>query len=157
MNRGKYSLGKRQREADRAAKKNEKAAKRRERRERGPGEVELGTADEMSGNMRSVEEVMQSLSNPETASRSAAPIPCRLFVGGLSRDTRDEDLRAAFSPYGVVTDAVVVVDRDTGASRGFGFVTMENRKDGPVAIQALHNTELDGRTIVVNAATERSR
>lgn len=158
MNRGNYSLGKRQREAEKAAKKTEKAEKRQHRRERGPGELELGTAEEMSGgNLRSVDEVLRALDNRETASRGAAPIPCRLFVGGLSWETKDEDLRTAFSAFGVVTDAVVVVDRDTRTSKGFGFVTLENRKDGPRAIEALHNTELGGRTIVVNAATERSR
>jgi RNA recognition motif-containing protein len=157
LNKGKYSQGKRQREANRVAKRTEKAEKRAQRRERDPGELELATAEEMSGDLRSVDEVLYSLNNQETASRAATPIPCRLFVGGLSPGTTDEDLRTAFSPYGVVNDAVVVVDRDTGASRGFGFVTLENRKDGPAAIEALHNTELDGRTIVVNVATERSR
>jgi RNA recognition motif-containing protein len=157
MNRGKPSLEKRQREADKAAKKAEKAEKRRQRRERGPSEIEMGTVEEMIGNLRSVDEVLRSLDNRDGASRSAAPIPCRLFVGGLSRETGDEDLRAAFSPYGVVTDAVVVVDRNTGTSRGFGFVTMENRKDGRRAIEALHNMQLNGRTMVVNVATERSR
>lgn len=157
MNTGKYSQGKRQREAKQVAKRTEKAEKRKQRRERDPGELEMETAEEMSGDLRSVDEVLRSLNNRENASRSATPIPCRLFVGGLSRETKDEDLRTAFSPYGVVNDAVVVVDRDTGVSRGFGFVTLENRKDGPAAIEALHNTEIDGRTIVVNVATERSR
>jgi RNA recognition motif-containing protein len=157
MTRGNYSLGKRQREADKARKKQEKAEKRQQRRERGPGEMEMTTAEAMTGQLRSVDEVMQSLENRATAPRGAAPIPCRLFVGGLSWETTDQDLRAAFGQFGVVTDAVVVTDRDSGKSKGFGFVTLENRKDGPRAIEGLHNTELNGRSIVVNAATERSR
>jgi RNA recognition motif-containing protein len=157
MARGTYSLDKRQREAERTAKKNAKAEKRQQRRVRGPGEMELGTAEEMTGKLRSVDEVMRSLDNRDSAPRGAAPIPCRLFVGGLSWETKDEDLRNAFSQFGTVLDAIVVVDRDTRTSKGFGFVTMENRKDGPRAIEVLHNSELNGRNIVVNAATERSR
>ena len=65
--------------------------------------------------------------------------------------------RYQLGEFGVVSDAVIVADRDTGKSRGFGFVTMENRKDATKAIDALHESELDGRIIVVNVATERSR
>lgn len=157
MSRGSYSLGKRQREADKARKKQDKAEKRQQRRERGPGEMELGTAEEMTGQLRSVDEVLQALEDRSAAPRAAAPIPCRLFVGGLSWGTTSDDLRAAFGQFGVVADAVVVTERATGNSKGFGFVTMENRKDGAKAIEGLHDTELDGRRIVVNAATERSR
>jgi RNA recognition motif-containing protein len=157
MARGNYSLGKRQRETEKARKKLEKAEKRQQRRERGPSEIQLATAEEMTGQLRSVDEVMAAMENRASAPRSAPPIPCRLFVGGLSWETTDQDLRAAFGQFGVVTDAVVVTDRDSGKSKGFGFVTLENRKDGPRAIEGLHDTELNGRMIVVNAATERSR
>jgi RNA recognition motif-containing protein len=81
----------------------------------------------------------------------------RLFVGGLSWNTTERDLREAFAKYGVVSDAVVMTDRDSGKSRGFGFVTMENRKDGAKAIEGLNGSELDDRKIVVNAATDRAR
>ena len=57
--------------------------------------------------------------------------------------------------FGEVSDAVVIEDRDTGRSRGFGFVTMADRKDASKAIDAMDGSELDGRTIVVNVATER--
>lgn len=156
---GNYSQGKRQREQDKARKKQEKAEKRQQRRERGPAEMELATAEEMTGQLRSIDEVMQSLEAGGTAAprAGAAPIPSRLFVGGLSWGTTSEDLRAAFGAFGAVLDAVVVTDRATGNSKGFGFVTMENRKDGARAIEGLHDSELDGRRIVVNQATERQR
>jgi hypothetical protein len=156
MNSGSYSFGKRQREAEKARKKQEKAEKRMQRRERGPAEMQLTTAEEITGVLPPVEDVMRALENGG-ASRSAAPIPIRLFVGGLSWNTTEQDLRAAFAKFGVVSDAVVMSDRDTGKSRGFGFVTMENRKDGAKAIEGLNGAELDDRKIVVNAATDRAR
>ncbi len=157
MARGTYSHGKREREAQKARKKQEKQERRREKRERGPGEVEVTTAEEVMGFMPSVDEAMRAIERGATAPRAAAPIPSRLFVGGLSDSTTAADLRAAFSEYGPVADAIIVTDRETGSSRGFGFVTMENRKDAPRAIAGLSDTVLNGRTIVVNAATERQR
>ena len=76
----------------------------------------------------------------------------KLFVGGLSWNTTRETLRAAFEAYGEVTDAVVVMDRDTGRSRGFGFVTFANGEDGNKALAALNGATLDGRTIRCNEA-----
>ncbi len=157
MSRGTYSVGKRQREAERARKKQEKAQRRRERRERGPSEVEYTTAEEITGALPSVGEALLHMQNRAREPRGANAIPARLFVGGLSYGTTAEVLRQAFEQFGPVSDAVVVTDRDTGNSRGFGFVTMENRKDAPRAIEGLNDTELDGRTIFVNVATERGR
>lgn len=157
MSRGNYSAGKRQRETEKARKKQEKAQRRRERRERGPGEVEITTAEEMTGALPSVGEALLAMQNRQNSPRGANAIPARLFVGGLSHDTTSEGLRAAFEKYGAVIEAVVITDRDTGASRGFGFVTMQNRKDAPRAIDALNESDLDGRTIFVNVATERGR
>jgi RNA recognition motif-containing protein len=155
---GSYSQGKKQREQEKARKKQEKTEKRQQRRERGPGEeMELATAEEMTGPLRSVDEVLQALEGGNKNARAAAPIPARLFVGGLSWGTTADDLRKAFGEFGVVSDAVVVTDRATGNSKGFGFVTMQDRKDGARAIEQMHDSELDGRRIVVNAATERSR
>src|SRR6187549_1952945 len=105
MNSGSYSFGKRQREAEKARKKQEKAEKRMQRRERGPAEMQLTTAEEITGVLPPVEDVMRALENGG-ASRSAAPIPIRLFVGGLSWNTTEQDLRAAFAKFGVVSDAV---------------------------------------------------
>jgi cold-inducible RNA-binding protein len=79
----------------------------------------------------------------------------RLFVGGLSWGTTDEDLRAAFERFGEVVDSAVIKDRETGRSRGFGFVTFENDADAESAIAEMNDTTLDGRTIRVDEATER--
>lgn len=79
----------------------------------------------------------------------------KLFVGGLSWDTNDATLRAAFASCGDVADAKVISDRETGRSRGFGFVTMGEKPHGEAAIAALNGSQLDGRAIVVNEAQPR--
>ena len=76
-----------------------------------------------------------------------------LYVGNLSFNTSADDLREAFGRHGTVTSAQVVMDRETGRSRGFGFVEMSD--GGEAAINALNNTDLDGRTITVNEARPR--
>lgn len=65
-------------------------------------------------------------------------------------------LRAAFEQFGLVTDAKVISDRDTGRSRGFGFVTFESGGDAETAMSAMDGAELDGRRVRVNEAQERS-
>ena len=79
----------------------------------------------------------------------------KLFVGGLAWGTTDQGLQTAFAAHGEITEAVVITDRETGRSRGFGFVTFANAEDADKAIGALNGTELDGRTINVNEAQER--
>jgi RNA-binding proteins (RRM domain) len=155
MSRGSYSMGKRQRESMKARKKKEKAERRARRREEGPSEPEIVTAEDIVGDLPSIAQAMDAIENPDPAARSSAGVPCRLFVGGLSWDTNAEGLRQAFGAFGPVADAVVVTDRDTGRSRGFGFVTMADRRDATKAIAGLDGTDLDGRRIVVNIATER--
>lgn len=81
----------------------------------------------------------------------------KLFVGGLPWEVDDDALRNHFEPFGEVTDAKVILDRDTGRSRGFGFVTFEEAADADEAIDALNESELEGRTIRVNEAQEKSR
>jgi len=81
----------------------------------------------------------------------------KLFVGGLSWDTQNDGLREAFEQYGDVSDAVVITDRQTGRSRGFGFVTFENDSDAQDALQAMNGSMLDGRTLNVDEANERPR
>ncbi|RTK95041.1 RNA-binding protein [Candidatus Saccharibacteria bacterium] len=76
----------------------------------------------------------------------------KLFVGGLPFATTDEELNELFSQHGAVSSAVVVKDRDTGRSKGFGFVEFENDDEGKAAEKALHNSDLGGRTITVNEA-----
>jgi RNA recognition motif-containing protein len=79
----------------------------------------------------------------------------KLFVGSLSWNTTDEGLRAAFERFGPVSEAKVILDRDTGRSRGFGFVTFEDGSHADAAIEAMNGQKLDGRTINVNEAHER--
>jgi RNA recognition motif-containing protein len=81
----------------------------------------------------------------------------KLFVGSLSWNTDDEGLQNAFSNFGDVTEAVVITDRETGRSRGFGFVTFSEDSSAEEAQAALDGTELDGRTIRVNEAHDRRR
>jgi len=80
---------------------------------------------------------------------------CKLFIGGLSRNTDDDSLRGRFEEFGSITDAIVIKDRESGRSRGFGFVTFANESDADAAIQNMNNTEFDGRTIRVDKAGER--
>ena len=81
----------------------------------------------------------------------------KLFVGGLSWDTTDQSLAAAFSAFGTVTDAKVILDRDTGRSRGFGFVTFDAPADAQKAIAEMDGAELDGRSVRVNEAEDKPR
>ncbi|MBW2461990.1 MAG: RNA-binding protein [Deltaproteobacteria bacterium] len=81
----------------------------------------------------------------------------KLFVGGLSWDTTDDSLKAAFEEFGGVSEAKVITDRDTGRSRGFGFVTMENRDAAERAKEQMDGATLDGRSIRVDEANDRGR
>jgi RNA recognition motif-containing protein len=80
----------------------------------------------------------------------------KLFVGGLSWNTSDEGLRRAFESFGTVTDAKVITDRETGRSRGFGFVTLSDAAAAETAIRAMDGKELDGRKVRVNIAQDRA-
>jgi cold-inducible RNA-binding protein len=81
----------------------------------------------------------------------------KLFVGGLSWDTSDPGLRAAFEEFGEVVDAKVITDRDTGRSRGFGFVTLANASDADKAAAAMDGAAIDGRNVRVNEAHDKPR
>jgi cold-inducible RNA-binding protein len=81
----------------------------------------------------------------------------KLFVGGLSWDTNDQSLAAAFSRFGPVIEAKVISDRDTGRSRGFGFVTFEAPADADNAIAEMDGAEIDGRAVRVNEAEDKQR
>ena len=80
----------------------------------------------------------------------------KLFVGSLPWSVNDEELKETFEKHGTVVSAKVITDRDTRRSRGFGFVEMENQDDAKKAIKALHDSELNGRNIVVNEAKPRT-
>jgi len=79
----------------------------------------------------------------------------KLFVGGLAWHTDENALRQKFEEFGAVEEAVVVKDRDTGRSRGFGFVRYGQESDADAAIAAMNNVEFDGRTIRVDKASDR--
>jgi RNA recognition motif-containing protein len=79
----------------------------------------------------------------------------KLYVGNLSFNTSSEDLRELFSQAGAVESASVVEDRDTGRSRGFGFVEMATREEGEAAIQQFNGKEVGGRNLNVNEAKPR--
>ena len=76
----------------------------------------------------------------------------KLYVGNLSYSVRDENLHQHFSEYGTVTSAKVMMDRDTGRSKGFGFVEMGSDAEAQAAIRRLNGQSVDGRAIVVNEA-----
>jgi len=78
-----------------------------------------------------------------------------IYVGNLSFQTTEQDLEAAFSAYGQVERAQLVKDRDTGKSRGFGFVEMADDAGADRAIEALNGAQLDGRSLTVNEARPR--
>lgn len=80
-----------------------------------------------------------------------------LYVGNLTFDTDSNSLEAMFAPYGTVTKAQVITDRETRRSRGFGFVEMEKADDARKAIDALNGKQVNGRALTVNEAKERSR
>ncbi|MBL4686678.1 MAG: hypothetical protein JKY37_18925 [Nannocystaceae bacterium] len=164
MARNTYSAGKRQRERAKQLKKKDKEARRQQNRGRGDDDnIPIATVEELQGGvMISAEEAAAQgaglVSEPaEGEARRTGGVPVRLFVGGLNWRATEADLRALFEKLGPVNDAVIVTDRDTGDSRGFGFVTMADRRDASKAVKDLSGSEVDGRTIVVKPATERRR
>ena len=81
----------------------------------------------------------------------------KLFVGSLSWNTAENDLREAFDRFGDISEVKIITDRATGRSRGFGFITFEQDGDADAAMEAMNGTTLDGRAITVNEARERRR
>src|SRR5438309_11668541 len=94
--------------------------------------------------------------------RSARMHPCsgepcvNLFVGNLACTTTEQDLRELFEPYGTVDTVRMMTDRETGRSRGFGFVEMPDGHAAQTAIDTLNGTSLAGRALTVNAARPRA-
>ena len=80
----------------------------------------------------------------------------KLYVGNLSYNIRDDDLQQAFAQFGTVNSAKVMMDRDTGRSKGFGFVEMGSDPEAQAAINAMNGQALDGRAIVVNEARPKT-
>lgn len=79
----------------------------------------------------------------------------KLYVGNLTYGVGDAELEQLFSPFGAVQSATVIQDRDTGRSKGFGFVEMESEAAAQAAIQALNDSEHNGRNLTVNEAKPR--
>ncbi|OIC66107.1 hypothetical protein A7L55_18480, partial [Acinetobacter baumannii] len=86
---------------------------------------------------------------------ASADVEFRCFVGGLAWSTDDRSLQEAFSPYGEVVESKIISDRETGRSRGFGFVTFNDEQSMRDAIDAMNGKMLDGRSITVNPAQSR--
>lgn len=78
-----------------------------------------------------------------------------IFVGNLAFSTTDQELRQLFEQYGAVDKVNLITDRETGRSRGFGFVEMPDNTEAQAAIEALHGTEFGGRALTVNEAKPR--
>ena len=79
----------------------------------------------------------------------------KLFVGNLSFNTTENDLNDAFAAFGTVTETNLMMDRETGRPRGFGFVTMSSAEEANKAIEALNGKDMDGRALTVNVAKPR--
>ena len=78
-----------------------------------------------------------------------------IYVGNLAYTTNEQELRDAFEAFGIVSRATVIMDRETGRSKGFGFVEMANNAEAEEAIKSMNGRNLSGRTIRVNQAEER--
>jgi cold-inducible RNA-binding protein len=79
----------------------------------------------------------------------------KLYVGNLTYETTDSDLQNLFGPFGTVQSAQVIMDRDSGRSKGFGFVEMNSGEEAQAAIHGLHDKETNGRKLTVNEAKPR--
>ena len=79
-----------------------------------------------------------------------------IYVGNLSSELTEEELRLAFEPFGQVDSAAIIKDKYSGASKGFGFVEMASKDEGQAAIDGLNETELKGKTLNVNEARPRT-
>jgi RNA recognition motif-containing protein len=80
----------------------------------------------------------------------------KIYVGNLSFDSREDELKGLFGAYGAVDSARIIVDQFTNRSRGFGFIEMENREEGLKAIQELDSKDLGGRSLKVNEARPKT-
>ncbi len=81
----------------------------------------------------------------------------KLYVGNMSYETTTEELKELFSEYGTITDVIIISDRISNRSKGFGFITFEDAESGLSAIDALNGFEFNGRTLKVNFAKDRPR
>jgi len=152
-----FSGGKRAREASRDLKKRQKQERLRRNRELRAHGIEPDDASASDDGAARLPEVKL-----EDVVIAVAPRPRRedfrptkLFVGGIGPRTTEQDLRAFFSRFGELVEAVIVVDRSTGQSRGFGFVGYQNAADAEQAMKGADGVELDGHPMRVNVAEAR--
>ncbi len=154
MNRG-FSGGKRNREATRDLRKKQKEHRlRRNREARARGlDPDLSNMAEAEAPLPEVKLEDVVIGVPSRA-RNDDFGPVKLFVGSLSAETTSADLRAAFAKFGDLIDVTVIVERATGRSRGFGFVSYASSTAADAAVKAMNGVELDGRPMKVNRAEE---
>lgn len=150
-----FSGGKRNREANRALKKSQKEERLRRNRElraRGIDPDLPDTTAPVALPEVKLEDVVISVARQP---RNADMGPTKLFVGGIGSTTTASDLRLFFSRFGELADATVIVNRSTGQSRGFGFVSFQSSIEANQAITGADGAELDGHPIRVNRADSR--
>jgi RNA recognition motif-containing protein len=160
---------KRQREAERKRRqqqKRERLQKRRDLREQGldPDRVDADGRPLAYSEVASVDDIVPTsgMAPPRPAPESVEPLaqpagePTTLHVGGLSYDVTEEELRSAFERFGEITHVAVVVDKTTGDSRGFGYVTFKAASDGRAAMSSMHGTTLGSGSIRVTQARLRT-
>jgi uncharacterized membrane protein YgcG len=121
----------------------------------GIANIEKNVSPENSGRYRTID--VWSIVVTRVLSAPTEKEMKKLFVGSLSWNTTDRDLADAFAKFGEITEAKVITDRDSGRSRGFGFVTFEDAAAADKAIAEMNGTQLDGREITVNEAQDKRR
>jgi RNA recognition motif-containing protein len=147
------TAGKREREARRDRRKKEKQERlQRNRIMRAQGREPLDAPQPEQLPEVKLEDVVIGVA-PQARRNTTGPV--KLFVGGLSWNTTADDLRAAFGNFGTLEEATVLMDRGTGRSRGFGFVTLSKPEEAAVAVEKMNGVTLDGRSLKVNNAESR--
>jgi cold-inducible RNA-binding protein len=100
--------------------------------------------------------ILNSLGDVQNHNLLQKEIRMNIYVGNLSYEITEEDLRMAFEPFGQVESAAIIKDKYSGQSKGFGFVEMASKAEGQSAIDGLNGKELKGRTLNVNEARPRT-
>jgi RNA recognition motif-containing protein len=100
--------------------------------------------------------ILNSLGDVQNHNLLQKEIRMNIYVGNLSYEITEEDLRMAFEPFGQVESAAIIKDKYSGQSKGFGFVEMASKAEGQAAIDGLNGKELKGRTLNVNEARPRT-
>ena len=151
-----FSGGKRNREASRDLKKRQKEDRLRRNRElRAQGIDPDMMAAQPEGAALPEVKLEDIVIGVAPQSRQASFGPTKLFVGGLGPMTTEGDLRTFFSRFGELVEAVVIPNRSTGQSRGFGFVSYQSSAAADAAIKGMNGVELDGHPLKVNRAEAR--